>query len=355
MTPETLRIDRHFAGVGRIARATGVTTVAQRDRINRMLDVLFQDGRLDILRALRDGALEFLQVYDAYRRRALHELPVGDAAKPLAIDMKAWITSLIVPRDASKKHVESLETSRRYFEKAKLKGRPVILVSDLPAVLEGLRESLGRKHPRSFNLARAAALAYCRARLKASHPIYLQVAAVEVRKLDRLRKKREGLLPVQMRGFFPNPGTDWLDDVAWSMATTGMHAEEFWGEWNRLADRVHIEGTKRGGRRREVPLVMAPVVSKYGRRKFEDDLRERTRAVQVYDLRRTFARWMESAGIPRTRRRLYMGHGTADTTDLYEHHEVTAFLAEDALKLRVYLNLSPTESPTMRLEKTEGV
>lgn len=138
------------------------------------------------------------------------------------------------------------------------------------------------------------------------------------------------------------------------MATTGMHAKEYWGRWHVAADRVHVYGTKRGGRDRDVPLVMRPAVPKYNRRKFEDDLRDRTRMIVVYDLRRTYANWMESAGIPRTRRRLYMGHGEKDVTDLYEHHEVTAFLSEDAKKLQTYLKLSPTETHMMQLEKTEG-
>jgi hypothetical protein len=46
---------------------------------------------------------------------------------------------------------------------------------------------------------------------------------------------------------------------------------------------------------------------------------------------------MEQAGIPRTRRRLYLGHGVRSVTDLYERHQVDAFLADDAAKLRAFL------------------
>ncbi len=95
--------------------------------------------------------------------------------QPLAVAMRAWIASLLVPRDASKKHVESLETSCRYFERAEKKA----MVADLPRLLETLRLSLGAKHPRSFNLTRAAALAFVRSTLKRSHPLYLAVVAVE--------------------------------------------------------------------------------------------------------------------------------------------------------------------------------
>ena len=47
----------------------------------------------------------------------------------------------------------------------------------------------------------------------------------------------------------------------------------------------------------------------------------------VYDLRRTVAHWLEEAGIPRARRKLYMGHRSGDVTDLYERHQVETYLA----------------------------
>ena len=90
------------------------------------------------------------------------------------------------------------------------------------------------------------------------------------------------------------------------------------------------------------------------RRTLEDKLRERTnRSIVAYDLRRTYANWLESAGIPRTRRRLYMGHGGADVTDLYEQHEVKSFLVEDSAKISAFLGLTPTKAHTMTLIKAK--
>jgi hypothetical protein len=313
-----------------------------------MLTALHEDGRLDLLREIRDGRLAILEVYDAYRRRALQELPVGEGLRPVAGAMKAWIRSLVVPRDYSRKHVQSLESSRRYFERAKA----AAIVAELPELLERLRESLGCEHPRSFNLARSAALAFLRAKVKRSHPLYLQAQAVERRKEQR-RESHRPLSVEDMRAAFPSPQTDRLDEIAWSMATTGMHQAEFWGRWSIDRDRIHIEGTKRRARVRDVPLIWLPVVPRLDRRTFEDRLRERTRAFVARDLRRTYANWLEAAGIPRTRRKLYMGHSVGDVTGLYELHEVTAFLAGDAEKLRVFLGL-PTIAHTLKLEKAEG-
>jgi hypothetical protein len=64
--------------------------------------------------------------------------------------------------------------------------------------------------------------------------------------------------------------------------------------------------------------------------------------VDPYDLRRSDATWLETAGIPRTRRRLYLGHGTRTVTDLYERHQVEAFLAEDGARLRSFIGERPT-------------
>ena len=347
MAPTTLVIDRTFRGVGRIKKATGTATPAVRRKMSRMLTDLHDAGRLDILRAIRDGKLSLLQVYDAHQRKALESLPLAETMKPLAETMKAWIDGLS-SIEASDKHKESLETSRRYFERES----PKATVAELPYVLDELRDSLGAKHPRSFNLARAAGLAFLRSTLKRSHPLWLSVAAIEPRKVPK-NTKRTPLTVEQMAELFPSPETDWLDAIAWGMATTGMHAKEYWGRWNILADRVHIIGTKRAGRIRDVPLVRRPAVPKFNRRKFEDDLRERTREITVYDLRRTYANWLEEAGIFRTRRKLYLGHAAGDVTDLYERHDVAAYLADDGQKLRDFVVLH-TKPHTIRLVKGAG-
>src|SRR2546425_12965981 len=53
--------------------------------------------------------------------------------------------------------------------------------------------------------------------------------------------------------------------------------------------------------------------------------------------RKTFDRWMQDAGIPRVRRKRYLGHGKRDVTDDYEWYEVVAYLREDVGKMRALL------------------
>lgn len=331
----TLILDRRFKGVGRIKKHTGTTMPAIRKKLSRMLDDLADKGRMDLLRAIRDGHVTLLEVHSAYQRNTLDRLPVGATLRSVGSAMEKWINGLRVPADYSQKHVESLEQSRRYLVGVKQSAR----VAELPELLERLRNTLGKEHPRSFNLVRSAAMAFVRQTLKKNNPLWLACAAVEPRKVPK-STRRKPLTPEQMRNWFPEPATDPLDAIAWGMAVTGMYASEYWGKWAILSDRIHIEGTKRSARVRDVPLIQAPASPAWQhRRTFENAFRERTDQFSPIDLRRTYANWLESAGIPRTRRRMYMGHGTKDVTDLYETHEVAAFLVEDTAKLRAFLKI----------------
>lgn len=350
MTPDTLVIDRTFKGVGRIKRATGSTNPSMRRKLSRMLTALQDEGRLDILRAIRDGApgCSFLEVWDAYSRKALDQLPIGATAAALDAAYTAWLDSLLIPVDVSDDHRRSLGASKKEL----LSVRKHASVSDLPAILEELRKTKGATHPRTFNLARAAALAFVRSTLKKSHPLWLAIAAVEKRK-DAPKKTGKPMPPDVFGNYFPHPDSDAVDAMAWTCATSGMHQKEYWGNWRVLADRIHVGGTKRAGRKRDVPLVRRPVPPSMHRRTFENKLRERLGDGHTpYDLRRTYSHWMELAGIPRTRRRLYLGHSAKDVTDLYERHEVDAYLAEDAKKLRALLGL-PAPTVTLRLEQAQ--
>ena len=67
----TFRIDRRFRGVGRIALASGTHKRKRFEAFNAMLTELYEDGRLDILRGLRDRRISIQQVYQAKRTRQL--------------------------------------------------------------------------------------------------------------------------------------------------------------------------------------------------------------------------------------------------------------------------------------------
>jgi len=133
------------------------------------------------------------------------------------------------------------------------------------------------------------------------------------------------------------------------MCCTGMGPDEFWGgKWEVYADRTRILGSKRERRLRWIPKLVIPVrpdATTY--RRFATILSQATEgAVEPYDGRRTFAHWLELAGIPRTRRKAYMGHAGGNVLSLYEAHEVAGYLAEDTAKL---VALIGDEGPGLKL------
>jgi integrase len=154
------------------------------------------------------------------------------------------------------------------------------------------------------------------------------------------------------------------------MCLTGMGPKEYWVDgWSIESDRVRIRGKKALGRVREVPLVDMPVRPEITKDGFTSALRRLSKErlmqqlteqlereptadelaaaieadprgvwkVTPYQARKTFARWMEDARIPRARREIYRGHGKRDIGDIYERYEVAAYLREDAQAMRALL------------------
>src|SRR2546425_1927043 len=76
----TFRLDRRFPGVGRIAVASGATTATEFRKRDALLTRLYDQGRLDLLNAIRNGTLTVTEVYAAARAEQLDTL-TGDRAQ----------------------------------------------------------------------------------------------------------------------------------------------------------------------------------------------------------------------------------------------------------------------------------
>ncbi len=111
MTPVTLIIDRTFDGVGRIKLRCGTTLPAVRRKLNRMLDALANEGRIDLLRAVRDLKVSLMELHDYYQRNALHAITDGASARPLTAAWLAWIEQ----KDCTAAHKRSLAQSLRHL------------------------------------------------------------------------------------------------------------------------------------------------------------------------------------------------------------------------------------------------
>lgn len=337
-------IDRRTR-VGRIAVASGTNRVPTFKRLNEMLTALNETGRDDILRAIRDGDLLPLSVYDAFRSNELHRLPLGKELLPLKETMTLWNQSAEVSKQRKADNKSGIK---------RLSGK-VALVANLPDALIAVRSDLAREqHPAQFNRIRATALAFVRDSLKRSHRLYGEVRDVPLMKEVRA-PERHTLSWAEMQ---EKAGklTDARDRAAfYGMVMTGMGPKEWYVDGWKLGDgRVTIYGAKRKSRSRIVPalyhggyfchpLPPSDVARPREQRRFGERLLHLV-SIRPYDLRRTYANWLEAAGVPRTRRKSYLGHAGGDVTSLYERHEVAQFLAEDARRIEAYLALAPITS-----------
>jgi hypothetical protein len=101
-----------------------------------------------------------------------------------------------------------------------------------------------------------------------------------------------------------------LGAMAWTLATSGMRPAEYWhrygARWIDAGEFVSVEGTKTSGSVRKVPLFRIPDRPECAEKKFRGAL-DVAGGIDAYDLRRTYANWLESAGIARSRRRCTSG------------------------------------------------
>lgn len=332
-------IDRRFGGVGRIRGPSGTTDEKTFDRIDTMLTELYDRGRTDLLKAVKQyftsrkrAGLAPMIVFHAYTTEGLSSLPSVEAMAPLVESMRDWIDQ----HDVTEPHKKTMRSCVTHILRTGNSRSPI---SDLPEIVGQLRSSM-RDKPRMFNLVRSTAMAFLRAKFKKHHPLWNDVAG-----LDPLSQKKKRphypKTPDEFRVITKRMDAE-ASGMAWTMAATGMGPKEYWHDgFEVLPDRVRVFGKKREGRDRFVPLVKGVTLVKptmtlvafrlalanadFGR-------------MGVYDLRRSHSNWMESAGITRTRRRIYRGHGPKDVGDLYEHHEIQQFIADDSAKLTKYVN-----------------
>lgn len=335
----TKELDRRFRRVGRIKRSWGTTHKPTIKLMEAMMGGLFERGYLDILRGLQNNTYTPLEVWDAYRVNDLARLPTARTIVPLVSTMREWIAA----KRCSEEHRASLRQSLRYIEST---AKVSATVNDLPGVIQRLDATLPDS---SFNKARSAAQAFLRSTLKRSHPLWIAVTDIEPHTVTTTRK--------------PHPlGVDEIQALAgelsvgharnaWGMFLSGMGPKEYWGKWHNGVDRIHISGTKREGRDRDVPLIYRISTPYATPKAFAEALKHvDSNLATPYDLRRSYANLLEAAGIIRARRKMYLGHGKKDVTDLYERHEVAAFLQGDAEKLRSFVGA--TEQPGLQLVTT---
>ena len=321
----TLVLDRTFKGVGRIKLASGTRDVKTFSMLDAMLTTLYDKGRIDLLVAIQKRTLAPMECWMHYREGQLERIAGADTLVPLGKAAAVWIKG----KRASEGHKRNLKAAF----KALGDQRPNATLADLPDLLRLYRSRCDQAQtPRVFNAAKAAARRLLRERLGNRAPLYLDVVGVqglkERRKDGHPQTVAQAIAIREALGKHHGP-------IWWAMCCTGMGPGELWGRWAVEPEGIRVHGTKTSTRDRLVPRVdfIARPTRQY--RPFRIALAKQ--GVAPYDGRRTFAHWLEEAGIPRTRRRQYLGHTIGDVTDRYESHDVRPYLKDDGAQLRAMI------------------
>lgn len=341
----TFRIDRKVGDLGQFTVASGTKDPEVFREINRpggFLDMLLKIGREDLARDIRDSRKRAVKVYEAYLAGKLHELKSVSISGDLKSSLLDWLDA-----------IENSDTRRGYQGELRRAGclRVGLPISELPSLLRSYRLACkAKKVWRAFNLARAAGLSFVAENFGASSELYQQIS--DIKNLKRTAKRKLPPAPSHEQ-FVAKLATMPLAvaDCCRGMAYTSQNPKEFWAKdgWEVLPDRVHIEGTKRDGRIRDIPYLVPLVKPTIARVTFRKQLKKLWPEVSPKHFRNFFSRWYAEAGVPQIRWDLYMGHGAKTMADLYPRAEVDRYLVDDAETFKKFHGLKTRDM--LRVEK----
>lgn len=346
-----------------ISQRCGTKDKREVKHLNSMLDSLFSRGQLGILRSLAKGTLTLMQVRDAFDAHALDSLPDENTIKPLREHLLTWLDSYNIAETTRAGY-------RSCFNQLLGFGAKSATVADLPDMLEEMRvKYAAEKKAQGFNGARSAVQAYLRNTLKRNNPLYLAVQAVEPLKIKARRAGNPLSVGQVLELMTKLPDT--MAKMVWTLCVTGMNALEYANGWEIDGQTIRIHGTKRASRERVIPLFVSPseicrpegvrltigrfTGGKYSKKPTSRALMIRQvtwyppllqalrvaskHQVQPHDCRRTFARWLNEAGLYDSHQAAYMGHGPRTITALYKSPRILAEMLEaDRQKVMRYLD-----------------
>jgi integrase len=341
----TFRVDRRYQVVGRIARASGTNDPTTFQSILTMMSRLEHEGRFQILAEIKDGILTPMDVYAKWITGQLDYLKSAASLRPILPTIPDWIAGYTSVTPITRKNYAS-EIDRF----ARVVGN--VEIHEIPAKMVAYRqycEKMGIEE--TFNKLRVVILSFLRASFGKHHPLRLE--AGEVKRTAAISKRQAPNFSVKemsviFRGL-PQPHRS----MARTMLVTGMHWKEYCGEWEVFEDHVEIRGTKTKNRVRQVPIMDDDLVRPTrSNSSFRKALRKAHRTISPLSFRRTYARWMAEAGIPKGRRSSYMGHGAQDMTERYERSEVASFWIRDAEAFRRHMDteMARRETPKPPVE-----
>ena len=336
-------IRRTFKGVGTITKRARTNDRKLVQRINHMLDSLYQTGQLKYLRGIKEGRVTFQEVLDRFQEQTLNTATVVEDIRSLKIVFDEWLERT---ENLSPKTVQTYkEFAATLF---KLAGDSQT-ISDLPTLLKTYRDKCRKRQVGAqFNAVRNTMRTFVSGTLGRSTPLYSEIS--NIKPIPHQKKRVDRALTVKEVWELTEKMDENVATMVWTLCMTGMGWTEY-QEYEVLDDRILIHGHKMkrldDRRNREVPLfdvdeLTMPLPAPPNRS--EKILRKHLvkaspdgKKVTPYDFRNTYAYWMAEAAIPEIRRRQYMGHLPTSMTEMYSRTELGVHLAEDAKRMAKWL------------------
>lgn len=329
MTKGPLELRRTFPGVGPIRVSSGVHSRRTLRALEAMCRSLYEAGRLDYLRLVRDRQLAPLVLYDRLRGRDFRDLP-PPVIEPLAKAVQRFLTEA----DGSQAHKKNLKS---FLSRLAQAAGPEATIEAVPPLLTALREEYRAKDQASaWNHGRNYVRAFLRRVVGRRSPLYLDVADLE-RLPEHPKREPQPLTVAEAFAIAGQLGRE-LGDCWLTACLTGLGNTEYAGAWVVVDGHLRVPPRKRSTQPRLVPLVCTPARPICSVRFLHERIVELTGGrVQFYDARRTFTKWLEQAGVIPAHQDAYTGHGPRSMTDHYKRGNVQPYLEQDAAKLRTFI------------------
>ena len=338
-----LRIDRSVKGIGRIRISSGTKDPDTYIKILEVLDDLENVGNLPTLQALKDGQVTALEVYSNAMNNGVKNQMTVNLDRPLIPTIEAWLEDHDVKDKTRKSYRAHLNVFKSHTKSSDT-------VRHLVQRLDDYRKSASKKRTATtFNRTKALLLAFAKNEYGAATELYLKIQQV-----PNVKNTKQGQVPVALAVQDVVRLTDAMEsekakEMVWSMCYAGFRIGEYLEqnevEWNTTTDTLNIvkhnPGHGNKGYSRVVFLALPLSKPALGERQFRRHIDAATASTGLkatsHTFRKCFAHWMEMAGIQRTRRQAYLGHANQSVTDLYEKHDVSKYLKEDARQFREFV------------------
>lgn len=352
-----IRIDMSVKGIGRIRISSGTRDPDTYTKICEVLDDLENVGNLPTLQALKDGQVTALEVYSNAMNNGVKNQMTVNLDRPLIPTIEAWLKDHDVKERTRKSYRAHLNVFKSYTKSSDT-------IRQLVQRLDDYRKSATKKGTATtFSRTKSLLLAFAKHEYGATTELYLKIQQVPNIKNTKKAQVPHALSVPDVVRLTDAIKSAKAQEMVWSMCYTGFRIGEYLEqnevEWATTPDTLNIikhnPGHGNKGYSRVVflafPLSKPDLAERQFRRYIDAATESTGLKATSHTFRKCFAHWMEMAGIQRTRRQAYLGHANQSVTDLYEKHDVSRYLKEDARKFRDYVEAERNPDGAKRSRK----